>query len=124
MVLKPRQLVKIIETKITKFIELIMWHNKFILTIIKGKINGKIWRGRSRDSTMGNLGKKLALLSYEAGRILAEKRRGCKPKPSNKKNCTCNTLYVKKICNFFQIYLCLYNLMNKLTIRHTWKCSF
>lgn len=40
MVLKLRKIVKIIETKITTFIEPIMWNNKFTLTIIEGKING------------------------------------------------------------------------------------
>lgn len=67
MVLKLRQIVKIIEAKITKCIGPIMWH-KFILTIIDEKINGKRWRGRLRDSTIGNLGKKSTLLSYEAVR--------------------------------------------------------
>ncbi|VVC30844.1 Hypothetical protein CINCED_3A005768 [Cinara cedri] len=73
LVQKPRQIIKIVETRKIKFSGHVMSHNTFIINIMEGKINGKRDRGRPRDTNIGNTMKLLSLPS-EAMKRLAGKR--------------------------------------------------
>jgi len=59
---EPRQIIKMIGIRKTKFFRNVMRHNMFIINIMKGKINGK----RERETNLGNVKKLLSLTSYEA----------------------------------------------------------
>lgn len=71
----PRQIIKIIETRKITFFEHVMRHNKFIVNVIEGKINGKIGRGQPKETNLGNIKKKQSILPrHEAMKISAWKK--------------------------------------------------
>lgn len=55
MVQESRQIIKTIETSIIRFIEHVMWHNKFIIIIVERKVYEKRGRGRPADTNQINI---------------------------------------------------------------------
>ena len=74
LIKEPRQIIRMMEIRKTKFFGHIMRHNTLITNIMEGKINGKRGRGRPRETNLGNLKKLLSLASYEDMKRLADNR--------------------------------------------------
>lgn len=72
MIEEPRQIIKMMEIRKTKFFGHIMRHNTFITNITEGKINGKRGKGRPRETNLGSMKKLLTLKSYIEMKRLAK----------------------------------------------------
>jgi hypothetical protein len=65
-----------IEKRRTRWIGHTLRHNRFVKSIIEGKIEGKVPRGRPRDKYMGQIKKKVQCKKYQEVSQLAVDRVG------------------------------------------------
>lgn len=74
MIDEPRQIIKMMGIRKTKFFGRIMRHDKFIIHIMEGKINGKRRREWQRKTYLENVKELLSLASYKKVKRLVNRR--------------------------------------------------